>query len=288
VFWSCRSTANTADTGAQVAGALGVLDPETAKAANRSGSAGNLVAEEITPEHEYYLGRAVGAGILSRYGGIWQGDAGLTNYLNEICAAIAINSPRPELYSGYHVALLDSMELNAFSTSGGHIFITRGMAACADSEDALAAVIAHEIGHIQLRHSIKVIKATRRARAAVEILASAAKTLANDTLKELAEVMDESAGEIITTLIDTGYSQEQEYDADTAAMILMAAAGYDPSSLLSMLRQVEQNQGGGTAGLAKTHPSPAQRIVQAQETAHRFKLPDTRSYRAARYDQIKN
>jgi predicted Zn-dependent protease len=158
--------------------------------------------------------------------------------------------------------------------------------ACADSEDALAAVIAHEIGHIQLQHSIKAIKNSRAINAFMVTGTSAIKSRGNDTLKELADVMDESVSEIVTTLIEKGYSREQEYDADKAALALLAAAGYDPSSLVSMLRQLEQNQRGGSGGLAKTHPSPAQRIENVEETVIKFKVPDTRSYRAARYDRI--
>jgi predicted Zn-dependent protease len=268
-----------------VAGALGVIDAEAADSISRSGQAISRAAEEITPEQEYYIGRAVGANILSRYR-VWQGNAGLTKYLNEICMVIVINSPRPEIYNGYHVAILDTMEINAFATPGGHIFITRGLLACADSEDSLAAVIAHEIGHIQLQHSIKAIKNSRITNAIMTTASSTARTLGNDDLKELADVMDESVNEIITTLIDRGYSQEQEFDADTAAMSLLAAAGYDPAGLISMLQQLEKGQRNQTGGLTKTHPTPSRRIERARDTVIKFKVPDTRSYRTARYRQI--
>jgi predicted Zn-dependent protease len=285
VFWSCQSMADAAGSGARIAAALGIIDSEKADAIGVSSRAVSRAVEEITPEQEYYLGRAVGAAILNRYG-IWQGDPELTNYLNEICAAIVINSPRPEIYNGYHVAMLDSMEINAFATPGGHIFITRGMAACADSEDALAAVIAHEIAHIQLQHSVKTIKNSRVTQAITTTGASAIRMVGNDRLKELVSVMEESVNEIVTTLMETGYSQRFEYDADTAALALMAAAGYEPSSLVSMLRQLERNLGSSSGGFAKTHPSPAQRIAWARETVLKFKVPDTQSYRADRYGRI--
>ncbi|MDR0731456.1 MAG: M48 family metallopeptidase [Treponema sp.] len=285
LLWSCESFGDTVSIGAQVAGALGVIDAEAADSISRSGQAISRAAEEITPEQEYYIGRAVGANILSRYR-VWQGNAGLTKYLNEICMVIVINSPRPEIYNGYHVAILDTMEINAFATPGGHIFITRGLLACADSEDSLAAVIAHEIGHIQLQHSIKAIKNSRITNAIMTTASSTARTLGNDDLKELADVMDESVNEIITTLIDRGYSQEQEFDADTAAMSLLAAAGYDPAGLISMLQQLEKGQRNQTGGLTKTHPTPSRRIERARDTVIKFKVPDTRSYRTARYRQI--
>jgi predicted Zn-dependent protease len=284
--WSCETMAEVTSAGAQIAGALGVIDAETAAVISKSSDAFGRAAEEITPEQEYYIGRAVAANILDRYA-VWNGSPALTKYLNEICKAIVINSPRPEIYSGYHVAILDSAEINAFATSGGHILVTRGLIACADSEDALAAVIAHEIGHIQLQHSIKAIKNSRITNAILITGSSAAGALGNDDVKELASVMDESVNEIITTLIEKGYSRDQEFDADTAALALLAAAGYDPSGLVAMLRLLERNQAGSSGGLTKTHPSPAQRITNADNSLSKFKVPDTRSYRVERYRRIR-
>ncbi|MDR0401146.1 MAG: M48 family metalloprotease [Treponema sp.] len=281
------SLIKTTGAGAQIAESLGV-DEESVSAFSRAGRAISRALEEITPEQEYYIGRAVAANIFARYK-IWNDSAGLTKYLNEICKTIAINSPRPEIYKDYHVAILDSPEINAFASSGGHILITRGMIARADSEDCLAAVIAHEIGHIQLQHSIKAIKNSRLTKALLVTGSSAAGTLGNNKLRELASVMDESVNEIVNTLIDRGYSREQEFDADTAALALLAVAGYDPASLLTMLRILEQDENGESqsTGLVRTHPSPTQRIANVEKTLPKFKVPNTRSYRAARYGQIR-
>ncbi|MDR0642294.1 MAG: M48 family metalloprotease [Treponema sp.] len=283
---SCGTVTELTSTGAQIAGALGVIDAETATAISKSSEAIGKAAEEITPEQEYYIGRAVAANILDRYA-IWNSRPALTKYLNEICKTIVINSPRPEIYSGYHVAILDSDEINAFASSGGHILVTRGLIACADSEDALAAVIAHEIGHIQLQHSIKAIKNSRITNALLVTGTSAAGALGNADVKELANIMDESVNEIITTLIDKGYSRDQEFDADTAALALLATAGYEPSSLVTMLQLLERNEGRRAGGLTKTHPSPAQRITNVNKSLPKFKVPDTRVYRTERYGRIR-
>ncbi|MDR1239916.1 MAG: M48 family metalloprotease, partial [Treponema sp.] len=112
--------------------------------------------ETLSPEDEYYLGRTVAARIL-RTDPAYTGDSDLVFYLNKICLALVINSSKPAAFNGYHVGILDSPELNAFATPGGHIFLTQGMVECADSEDALAAVIAHELAHIQLRHAAAMI-----------------------------------------------------------------------------------------------------------------------------------
>ena len=283
VFSSCVHMAKITDVTAQVAGAIGVIDQNTANAISQSAQAIGRAAEEITPEQEYYIGRAVGANILTMYR-VWNGNPGLTMYLNRICMAIAVNSPKPYLYNGYHVNILDTNEINAFATSGGHIFLTRGLIACADSEDALAGVIAHEMAHIQLQHGIKAIRNSRITQAVMVTGTSALGAAAGLNVVELTNIFNESVGEIITTMVNSGYSQSQEFEADTTAIELMASAGYDPTGLMLMLRALETRTGNSQgSGFGKTHPSPAQRIVNAERVLGQYRVPDTRSYRQPRY-----
>ncbi|MDR1239965.1 MAG: M48 family metalloprotease [Treponema sp.] len=284
---ACGTLASMASAGAQVAGALGVIDQNTADAVSKSSDAIGRAVEEISPEQEYYIGRAVAANILSRYK-IWNGSPALTAYLNRICAAITINSPKPEIYNGYHVAILDSTEINAFATSGGHIFVTRGLIACTASEDSLASVIAHEIAHIQLQHSTRAIRTSRITQAVLVTGGSAADLAASGTsLSELTDIFNESVGQIVETMINNGYSQTQEFAADNLALSLLASAGYEPSSLITMLRALEKNQSGQRGGFSKTHPTPARRISNAELSAGRYSVADTQSYRQARYTRTR-
>jgi predicted Zn-dependent protease len=282
VILSCATVAKVADAGAQAAAAAGVIGQNTADAISVSSRAMGSAAEEITPEQEYYIGRAVAANILSSYR-IWNGNAALTSYLNLICAAITINSPQPDVYNGYHVAILDSNEINAFATSGGHIFVTRGLINAAKSEDALAAVIAHEVAHIQLQHSIKAIRTNRITQALMITGTSAAGAAAGMDVNQLTDVFNESVGEIVLTLVNNGYSQTQEFDADNTAMSLLASAGYNPSALIDMLRELNAVQSGSSGGFGKTHPTPAQRISNAEKSVGRYSMTDTRSYRQSRF-----
>ncbi|MDR2019725.1 MAG: M48 family metalloprotease [Treponema sp.] len=279
---ACQSMAAGTGVLAQTAGDFGIIDQGTADTIVSAADAWSKAQEEITPSQEYYIGRAVGANILTNYT-IYKGAPALTAYLNKICNAIVINSPKPELYAGYHVAILDSPEINAFSTSGGHIFVTRGLIGVATSEDTLAAVLAHEVAHVQLQHSIKSIKSSRFANAVVET-ANAASTAATGTqLKELTETFGVSVDEAVNAL-NNGYSQTQEYDADTLALSLMASAGYDPASLVTMLTSLREKQGNQTgSGFGKTHPSPERRIASVNKTLPSYKVEDTKSFRTARY-----
>jgi predicted Zn-dependent protease len=275
---SCQSFA----AAAKMAGATGLINQNTADAISISSQAIGKAAEEITPEQEYYIGRAVAANILSRYK-LWDRNPRLIAYVNQICNAIVINSPRPDIFNGYHVMLLDSDEINAFATSGGHIFITRGLVAVAKSEDALAGVIAHEIGHIQLQHSIKSIKTSRITQALLVTGTSAAGAATGYDVNELTDVFNESVGEIVTTMVNNGYSQTQEFDADNTALGLLAATGYNPSGLIDMLRELEKIQGSKSDGFNKTHPTPAQRITNAQKSVSKHRVANTAASRQARF-----
>ena len=279
---ACQTLAAVADVGAQVAGAAGVIDQNTADAISISSRAAASAAEEITPEQEYYIGRAVAANILGSYR-IWNGNPRMTTYVNRICSAIVINSPRPEIYSGYHVALLDSNEINAFATSGGHIFITRGLISTARSEDALAGVIAHEIAHIQLQHSIKAIRTSRITQALMVTGTSAAGAAAGYNVNELTDIFNETIGDIVSTLVNNGYSQTQEFEADSTALALLAGAGYNPSGLTDMLRELERTQSARPGGFNKTHPTPARRLANAEREIGKHQVTDNSASRRARF-----
>ncbi|MDR2095533.1 MAG: M48 family metalloprotease [Treponema sp.] len=233
----------------------------------------------------YYIGRAVGANILKQYKP-YTGNPALTEYLNEICAAITANSPKPEIYNGYHLLILDTQEINAFASSGGHIFVTLGLIKLATSEDMLAAVIAHEVAHIQLEHSLGIINEMRtfsNLKAAGERAEAIASRGLSDADRKV--LFNDSVNRIVETLIKNGFSQEQEFQADTQALSLLAATGYNPNSLIDMIRILGNNtkQAGG---LQSTHPSPAMRINNLQRTIRTFRVTDTTRYRVNRFKQF--
>jgi len=282
---SCAGLMKVTEVGAQIAGATGVINSNTASAISKSSQAIGSAAEEITPQQEYFIGRAVAGNILTTYK-LYNGNPALTAYLNSICGAITVNSPRPDIYNGYHVAILDSDEINAFATSGGHILVTRGLINAASSEDMLAGVIAHEVGHIQLQHSIKAIKSSRITQALMVTGTSAVGAAAGMNVNQLTDVFNESVGEIVQTMVSNGYSQTQEYDADNKALSLMADAGYNPQGLIDMLNQLKAVQSKSAGGFNKTHPSPDQRIANAQKSVGKYKVADNSASRKDRFSAV--
>jgi predicted Zn-dependent protease len=282
LFFISITGCSTVSQLADIAGDLGVVDKRVAQSVSETSTALGKAVEEITPEQEYYIGRAVAGTILEKYK-LYKSPA-VEKYLNEICGAITVNSDKPVLYKGYYVAILDTDEVNAFATSGGHILISRGLLSCAESEDALAAVIAHEVSHIQLQHSIKAIKSSRATDALVKT-ANTAYTLKTDGNSN--EVMDgfaDSVGDIINTMVESGYSKQQEFDADKKALSLMNDAGYDPNAMKDMLTLLKVRQAGQHAGFSKTHPSPDARLSNLKDEYKNYSSYTDRSIRIKRFN----
>ncbi|GHV96269.1 peptidase M48 [Spirochaetia bacterium] len=242
----------------------------------------NAIDEEATLEDEYYLGRAVAANILSAYKP-YTAKPELTRYLNRICLTLAINSAQPELFNGYHVIILDTPGFNAFASPGGHIFLTRGLVEAAPSEDALAGVIAHELAHILLKHSIKIIDDMKLNEEMTAMANRAAYLAGRNSTAERVMFFRNSVSAVIDAMLKNGYTQPQEFEADNIAVSLLAASGYDPGGLMEMLRVLQQVQGSQRDGFNSTHPSPEQRIANIETASARFRVQDTRSRRTPRF-----
>jgi predicted Zn-dependent protease len=238
---------------------------------------------ELTMEVTFMLGRAVAATILAVYKPYTQNPE-LTSYLNRICQTIAINSSQPEIFNGYHVIILDSPELNAFASPGGHILITKGLVEAAASEEMLAAVIAHEFAHIMLSHGVKSI-ADMKVSDALTATADRAAGIAARESQEAARaaLFRNSVIGLVDVMMKSGYSQAQEFEADSTAITLLAAAGFNPGALVELLKVLQCGQGSQKGGYYSTHPSPAERLINAERMNNRYPIQDTSSYRVPRF-----
>jgi predicted Zn-dependent protease len=242
--------------------------------------------EDFTPEDEYYLGRAVAAQLLKIYRP-YTGNPELVSYLNKICQAITLNSLQPEPFNGYHVGILDTRELNAFATPGGHIFLTLGLVECLDSEDALAAVIAHETAHIQFRHAAAIIRDQQLAGGLLQTADRAASLASrNAGRQERAILFGRNISVMVNTLFKNGFAQEQEFEADAAAIRLLRNTGYDPSALVTVLKILEQLQPLRPGGFNTTHPSPAARLANLERVPMNGMGRNTRAYREPRFTAL--
>ncbi|HBL25016.1 MAG TPA: peptidase M48 [Deltaproteobacteria bacterium] len=215
-------------------------------------------ARPISEEEEYYVGRAVAAKIVGSYQ--LSTDAVLTRYVNLVGKTVALNSDKPFTHGGYHFAILETNEINAFAAPGGTIFITHGMIRTTASEDELAAVLAHEVAHIAKRDGISAIKSARWTQAVTIIGTTAAKNYTSGEVSQLVGLFEGSIDDIFKTLVVNGYSRSQEYAADEGALQTLAKCGYDPRALPSFLKRLEQRGRSSGGGIMQTHPGTADRI----------------------------
>ena len=234
-----------------------------ANSVKKGADATSKALEDFTPEQEYYIGRTVGAVVLDKYKPF--SDTVLNNYLNVVGQTLAQASDMPETFNGYHLLALDSTDINAFATPSGLVFLTRGMLRCCQDEGELAAILAHEVGHVQLKHGINSIEKGRITEAVMIIGSEATKTFAEGDIARLTENFEDSINDIATTMINNGYSRSFEEDADAAALTILERVGYNPVSLINMLEVMNTKLKPEGLDFAKTHPSPSSRIEYVSE-----------------------
>jgi predicted Zn-dependent protease len=263
----CESMGDLAKLGTEIGTTVMVAtgDMTTNQATSVNNFAGSVadLTKQITPEQEYYIGRTVAATVLSQHKPL-AGVDDLNTYLNTVGQALAQFSLRPETFGGYHFLALDSDEINAFAAPGGLILVTRGLLACCQTEDELAAVLAHEIGHVEKLHGIRAIKTGRLSAAMLNAL-SVAGNYSGQQLAELTQAFDASISDITQTLMNSGYSRKLEYEADTAAVAILKGAGYETGALAAMLENMAQKWDASRKDFAATHPPPADRIAQLKK-----------------------
>ena len=212
-------------------------------------------------------------------------DERANTYLNTLGQALAMASDKPFTFKGYRFLLLDSDNINAFAAPGGFVLVTRGMLECAGDESMLAAVLAHEIGHIELNHGVKAIKASRWTDTITKT-AIVGVSMTSAEMAEVTAVFDDSIGDITQTLVVNGYSKDQEKQADDAAARILARVGYDPKSIILMLEEMNRRWDPDGAGFAATHPSPEERIRKVRKTVESLPEPElkTTAERIERYN----
>ncbi len=160
--------------------------------------------------------------------------------------------------------VIDNDEVvNAWALPGGKVAVYTGILRIADSDDEVAAVIAHEIAHSILRHGTE--------RFSQELLANGLSTTLDVALdgerEQKQKVLKEAFGIVSREGVLQPYSRSHELEADQVGVLLMAAAGYRPEAALAfwerMLRETEQ------APILTTHPSHESRIDRIRETLPR-------------------
>lgn len=152
---------------------------------------------------------------------IYQDDK-LTAYVNEIGQKMVKHSHRPGIK--YHFTIIDAPDINAFALPGGYIYINRGLLAFLDSEAQLAAVLAHEVGHVTARHVVK--QDTARA---------GAKTLSILSVFTTGSAVLGDVTNLMSSVAVQGYGREMELEADGLAAEYLFNSGYNPQAMVEAI-----------------------------------------------------
>ena len=156
-------------------------------------------------------------------------DKALNDYLDRVGQRVAAGVPGRQFT--YQFAVVDQLEPNAFAVPGGHVYVSRGLLALTRSEDELAGVLAHEIQHVERRHSVKQM----RKELGLGLLALPGQLVGGIVSEDLAVL----AGKPFEA-VAAGYSRDQEREADTLGQPIAAAAGYDPRAIATILDRMER------------------------------------------------
>lgn len=219
---------------------------------SRISSDGSGVFSEADAEVEVVIGREIAAHVLGKYR-LLQNDK-LQRYVSLVGGALAQNCSRPDLV--FHFAVLDSAEINGYSTPGGYVFVTSAALAAMENEAELAGVLAHEMAHVTERHIVKELNVRGSDKSGVSSLA----TLIGGATESAGVVFAHSVDLAVEMILKDGYRQEDEMQADADAVVLSAFAGYDPSALVTFLDRV----GTVKTAVGKSYPRYDLRLATLQ------------------------
>jgi predicted Zn-dependent protease len=205
---------------------------------------------------EIELGKSTDAEVAATYG-VYD-DAALQAYVGKLGGALAAKGQRPQL--PWRFTVLDSPVVNAFAVPGGAVYVTRGILAMMNSEAELAAVLGHEIGHVNARHSM-----SQMSKQQVATLGLAVGSVISKKFAQYAGL----AGAGLQVLF-LKFSRDNENEADALGVDYARAAGYNPGDMaatfvaLQKFGDLSGSGAGSLPGFLSTHPLTADRIAHVQ------------------------
>ena len=212
----------------------------------------------MSEDQELQMGRAYLPQAVQTFGGLPPDDELLQSYVQRVGTRLALSSHRPKLPWEF-VVVNDSM-INAFALPGGKICITRGLIAKMSSEDELAAVLGHEIGHVTARHAV-----SSHARGTLVGLGAAGLGAALAGLG-----MGQSGGQLASVagnMLMMSYSRDQERQSDELGYKYMVLNRYNPKGMVGLFeifQRTEKTAPGTIQSFFSSHPLTAERVNTAR------------------------
>jgi beta-barrel assembly-enhancing protease len=203
---------------------------------------------------EVEIGKAVFAKLAGKYGILRDNET--TEYLNKFGKTLALYTERQEL--DYFFGILATDKVNAYALPGGYILISIGALKRIDNPSALAGVISHELGHVNLKHILQQVK-IQVSYNFWEILArflAGPRQLVTNVVGQISDKIEEQ-------LFMKGLSTDNEFEADRYAVTLLQALNISPEPYINYMKNLEKEEGNKDLEvLDKTHPKINDRMVK--------------------------
>lgn len=180
-------------------------------------------------------------------------DAAALAAFREAVAPLRRTAKRQDL--NWTFDLVNSDQVNAFAVPGGHIYVFRGLIERADSYDEFAGAVAHEIAHVDLRHSAEQMGQANAANLGVN--------LAYIVLGRQPGAAEQAAVGVAGSAVFAKFSRDDEIEADSVAVRSLTEAGIDPGGLPRMfekLQQIANREPGKVEQWFSSHPMPSERV----------------------------
>ena len=217
-------------------------------------SAASRAQSIFTPRQEMELGDVIAEHVQRDYRILE--DPETTGFLRRIGERLVKQLPPSEMR--YQFFVVDLPDANAFTMPGGRIYVTRKLIAFAASEDELAGVLAHELGHAASGQL--AAEMTRRFR---EVLGVTSIGDRRDIFEKYNQLLDNAARKPDALRRGDREEEGQQYEADRIGIYAMAAAGYDPQAFISMwnrLTDIKGKTGGWLSDLFGTTKPESRRL----------------------------
>ena len=219
----------------------------------------------FSEEREIEIGRSYNTQILQQEK--VYADKGLQNYIQDIGDSLAAISHRSNLV--YRFTVLDNPAVNAFALPGGYIFIYRGLLSYLSSEEELAAVLGHELGHVTARHSIRQASKAQL----LDLFSYAIGSKVGSNARNMAT--------LVSGAFLAGYGRDLELEADSLGAEYMSKVGYSTQGMLETIsvlkehelysKEVAERRGSESStyhGVFSSHPSNDKRLQEAIKSEH--------------------
>lgn len=227
---------------------------------------GEVASDDLSPANERKLGEAIMRQAVRDP--TYLPDADATEYLNALGYQLVAASPARHMDFGFFF-VRDPM-LNAFALPGGFIGVHTGLILAAQSESELAAVLAHEIGHVEQRHIARMLAKQKDATAIaigallLALLAARSNSSSSGDLTQAAIL----GGQAAAVQQQLNFSREAEREADRVGLQILVAAGFDARAMAAFFGRLQQNsriyESGAAPAYLRTHPLTVERISDMQ------------------------